>query len=424
MTEFWAAPTRLIPLRAETKLPGSKSLTNRELMLSALAREESLLHRPLRARDTQLMTAAVQVLGTQIIAERSSWRITPGRLHAHNAVTVDCGLAGTVMRFVPLLAALNQTDATFDGDAAARARPMAETIAALRSLDVEVTDQGRGVLPFTVHGTGSVDGGRLQIDSAASSQFISALLLVAPAFTRGLTLTHTGDSLPSLTHIAMTVSRLRSRGVEVDDSEPGRWQVAPGPIAGAEVDIEPDLSNAGPFIAAALVTGGSMCIHHWPRETDQPGRLWTSIIEQFGGTFQRDGSAITFYAGRQLSGVDLDLQNAGELTPVVTAIAALAATPSRLRGIGHLRGHETDRLDALTTQINKMGGRVTQSDDGLRIEPAPLHGTVFHTYEDHRMAHAAAVLGLRVPDVQVENIETTSKTYPGFAPAWELLTRP
>lgn len=385
-----------------------------------------MLHRPLRARDTQLMADAVQILGANLETHGNRWLISPsaaGR-NGGSSVAIDCGLAGTVMRFVPVLAALTGSDVTFDGDPAARARPMTGTINTLRALGVDVTDEGRAALPFIVHGSGGITGGYTELDAGASSQFISALLLAAPAFADGLELVHTGTHLPSNTHINMTVAQLRNRGVSVDDSVPGRWKVCAGAIDGAEVNIEPDLSNAGPFIAAALVTGGSMTIHHWPEHTDQPGDQWRTIIEAFGGSSTRDGTAMTFAAGAELHGVDLDLHDAGELTPVVAAVAALAHSPSRLRGIAHLRGHETDRLRALAAEINNLGGWVTEVDDGLDIAPRALRGGIFHTYDDHRMAHAAAVLGLRVSDVQVENIDTTAKTYVGFAPAWEQLARP
>lgn len=375
------------------------------------------------------MMGAVSALGAHVETHGNHWRIRPARAHTETwklptPVTIDCGLAGTVMRFMPIIAALIPGPVQFDADEQAYVRPMAHTIATLRQLGVHVEDDGRDTLPFTVHGIGSVSGGQIHLNSSASSQFVSALLLAAAEFTDGLTITNTGAQLPSLTHINMTVNQLRNRGVHVDDTSTNRWQVFPGPIQGAEIDIEPDLSNAGPFIAAGLVTGGSMTIQHWPELTDQPGQKWLDIIAAFGGHAERDGNAMVFSAGRQLHGVDLDLHGVGELTPVIAAIASLAHSPSQLHGIAHLRGHETNRLEALSTELNKLGSHVTQCDDGLHIDPRPMSGGTFATYSDHRMAHAAAVIGLQVPDLLVEDIKTTDKTYPGFAPAWERLVRP
>ena len=296
---------------------------------------------------------------------------------------------------------------------------MSPAITALRALGVEIDDGGRSSLPFTVHGTGHVEGGSLEIDASASSQFVSALLLAAPRFDRGLDLQHTGPPLPSQPHIDMTVAELRRRGVDVDDSRPDRWVVRPGPIAALDADVEPDLSNAGPFVAGALVTGGAMRVLGWPESTTQAGDAWRGITEAFGGRAERDGDDVVFTAGDALTGVELDLHDVGELTPVVAAVAALAEGETRLTGVAHLRGHETDRLAALAAEINRLGGDVEELDDGLLIRPRPLHGGVFTTYDDHRMAQAAVVLGLRVPGLGVENVGTTAKTYPDFATVWE-----
>lgn len=420
----WLAPHRLTPYDGSILVPGSKSLTNRALVLAALADEPSVIDRPLGSRDTRLMIAALTTLGATVAqsvtdAGTVAWTVTPIPRDTDPApVTIDCGLAGTVMRFAPPIAALGAARVTVDGDEQARARPMATTIDGLRRLGVTVEDDGRDSMPFVVVGTGSVAGGSLEIDASASSQFVSALLLAAPRFDLGLDLKHTGDLLPSQPHIDMTVAELRRRGVQVD-TDGARWSVRPGPINGIDVGIEPDLSNAGPFIAAALVTAGRTRIRHWPTKTDQPGDHWPAITEAFGGSVERDGSDMVFTGPDNLRGVELDLHAVGELTPVVAAIAALAGSSSRLTGIAHLRGHETDRLAALATEINARGGHVTELDDGLAIEPRALHGGTFGTYHDHRMAHAGVVLGLRVPELFVENVVTTVKTYPNFGPVWE-----
>jgi 3-phosphoshikimate 1-carboxyvinyltransferase len=420
VSDLWDAPyVGDDAVVGRASLPASKSLTNRLLVLAALADGPSVLRKPLVARDTVLMADALRALGAKIEESDDRWTVTPGP-PATGEVTIDCGLAGTVMRFVPPLAALSHAAVAFDGDPRARERPMATTIESLRALGVKV-DSSTGTLPFTVHG-GQITGCELNIDASASSQFVSALLLAAPRFPRGLTLHHEGATLPSQPHIDMTNAELRKRGVTVDDSVAGTWRVEPGPIAGLDVTVEPDLSNAGAFISAALVTGGDVRISDWPAETTQAGAAWQSIAREFGGAVDPSGDSFVGPANGP-GGVDLDLHDVGELTPVVTVVAAFANEPSTLRGIAHLRGHETDRLKALATEINGLGGDVEETDDGLIIRPRPLHGGVFHTYDDHRLVHAAAVIGLRVPGVLIENAATTAKTYPGFVEDWERFAR-
>ena len=427
----WVAPTPTSPLDATLALPGSKSLTNRELVLAALADGVSILRSPLHSRDSKLMVEALRSLGTTIEEVSGSgsfgpdWKITPGELFG--STTIDCGLAGTVMRFLPPVAALALGPTTFDGDEGARRRPMATTISSLKALGVDVADEGRGALPFTVHGTGHVAGGALTIDASSSSQFVSGLLLAAARLDNGIDLTHSGERLPSLPHIEMTIEVLKNRGVTVESPSVGRWIVHPSPIAACDIDIEPDLSNAAPFLAAALVTGGSVTITGWPAATTQVGNDLIDLLPLFGATVTREGNDVTVTgaldaAGKPvLKGITLDLTTGGELAPALVALAALASTPSTITGIGHIRHHETDRLAALATEINALGGSVTELPDGLEIQPAPLHGGVWSTYEDHRMAHAGAIIGLAVTGVEVENIGTTSKTLPEFVDLWAAL---
>jgi len=418
---LWPAPYAETPVRADVRLPGSKSLTNRALLLAALADGPSVVRRALRSRDSDLMADALRALGCEIDASGPDWAVTPGR--RTGPATVDCGLAGTVMRFVPPVAALAQGPIAFDGDPHARTRPMGAVLGALRDLGVRVDDEGRGTLPFTVHGTGTVRGGAVTIDASASSQFVSALLLAGAAYEDGIEVRHRGEGLPSLPHIAMTVAALRERGVAVDDDEPARWAVAPGPVAALDVTIEPDLSNAGPFLAAAVATGGSVLVHDWPEATTQAGAAWRELLPAMGAevVLEPEGLRVGGPPGAGLQGLDVDLHDVGELTPVVAALCALAETPSTLRGIAHIRGHETDRLRALATELNRLGGDVEETADGLRITPRPLSPGVFRTYADHRMAHAAVVVGARVRGVEVEDVATTAKTFPGFADAWSAL---
>ena len=423
--ELWPAPVAAGPIAATVALPGSKSLTNRELILAALAARSgssSTLVEPLESRDSSLMIEALKALGFAFATSAAGELEVNldaealGRVEA----TIDCGLAGTVMRFVPPFAALATGRVTFDGDEGARRRPMATTIDSLRALGVEVDDGGRGALPFTIVATGSVRGGELTIDASASSQFVSGLLLSAAAFDEGLTLRHEGEHLPSMPHIDMTVECLRQHGIEVSQPEPAVWRVEPGQVQGGRVVIEPDLSNAGPFLAAAMVAGGSVTIPHWPASTTQVGDEFDGILQRMGAEISRDDRGLTIAGSGEITGIDIDLSIGGELTPVIAALGAIASTPTRITGVAHLRGHETDRLAALVAEINRIGGIARELEDGLEIDPSDnLHGGEWLSYEDHRMATAGAIVGLRVPGILVENIGTTSKTMPNFAQLWQ-----
>lgn len=415
----WPAPTPASPVTATVEVPGSKSLTNRALVLAALAEGPSVVRRALRSRDTELMAAALGSLGAEVDRTGPDWRVRPGVLRG--PAYVDCGLAGTVMRFVPPVAALATGEVCFDGDPHARSRPMGEVLTGLRQLGVEVADGGKGRLPFTVTGTGAVRGGVVGIDASASSQFVSALLLAGARYAEGVDVRHEGKPVPSMPHIEMTVAALREHQVEVDDSEVDRWVVRPGAVAATDVTVEPDLSNAAPFLAVGAVTGGSVTVADWPERTTQAGDALPDILEQLGAVVQRSERGLTVTGTGAVHGVDLDLHDVGELTPAVAALAALGDSPSVLRGIGHIRGHETDRLSALAAELSALGADVTECDDGLELRPAPLHGGVFRTYADHRMAHAGVILGLKVPGVLVEDIATTAKTFPDFAAHWSRL---
>ena len=416
---LWPAPHPGTPVHATVRLPGSKSLTNRALVLAALSDGPSVVRQALRSRDTELMAAALAELGVGVDSTGEDWKVTPGALRGR--VTIDCGLAGTVMRFVPPVAALADGPVVFDGDPHARLRPMGQILEGLRELGVTVEDEDRGALPFTVVGTGSVRGGEVTIDASESSQFVSALLLAGARYDEGVDVRHDGKPVPSLPHIEMTVEQLRLRGVDVDDSDANRWRVLPSVIRAVDVQVEPDLSNAAPFVAAALVTGGRVTVLDWPLRTTQAGDALREIVTLMGGTADLTEDGLTVTGPGTLRGLDYDLHDVGELTPAVAAMCLMADSPSHLRGVAHIRGHETDRLAALATQFNALGGHVTETADGLTIRPTPLGGGPFRTYADHRMAHAGVILGLGVEGVLVEDIATTSKTFPDFAGAWTAL---
>ncbi|CAN2176234.1 AroA 5-enolpyruvylshikimate-3-phosphate synthase [Candidatus Nanopelagicaceae bacterium] len=417
----WPAPFRgRTPVHAQVTIPGSKSVTNRALILASLATSPSTIRKPLISRDSELMSAGLSALGISITGSDEAWQITPAPLRG--PARVDVGNAGTVMRFLPPLAAFAQGDISFDGDPRSYERPLGPVIKALEELGIEIDHGGRYSLPMVIKARGKVKGGALTIDASASSQFLSALLLVAPSMEEGITVTHRGGSLPSMPHIEMTVAMLRDFGADVTvDPAAQTWSVKAGALHGKDLVIEPDLSNASPFLSIAMVCGGSITISDWPRATTQPGDQLRDIFTQMGATVELNDDGLTLTGGNSIHGIDIDLHDVGELTPSIAALAALADSPSHLRGIGHLRLHETDRLAALTREINSLGGNVVEEETALHITPAPLHAGVFHTYEDHRLATAGAVIGLVTPGIEVENVATTRKTLPDFPGLWNSL---
>lgn len=421
MTNLWRAPYRgNLPVKATLTIPGSKSVTNRALILAALCDSPSVLRRPLHSRDSALMIAGLKAIGVGIeTAANGDLTITPGPLFG--PASIDVGNAGTVMRFLPPVAAMAKGIIHFDGDARSHERPLGPVIKALEALGVSIEHGGRYSLPMTINANGQMRGGTVEVDATLSSQFISALLLVAPATKEGVTVKHVGTSLPSLPHIEMTIAMLREKGVEVVDGD-NEWIVKPAIMHGTDSVIEPDLSNAAPFMGAAMISGGTVIIRDWPRSTTQPGDDLREIFTQMGAHVEFHGEDLSITGGA-IHGIDIDLHDVGELTPSIAALCVFADSPSYLRGIAHLRTHETDRLAALATEINSLGGEVIEEPSALRIIPKPLHAGTFHTYDDHRLATAGAMIGLRIEGIDVENIETTRKTLPDFPGAWaELLS--
>jgi 3-phosphoshikimate 1-carboxyvinyltransferase len=419
-----------VPVDATVTIPGSKSVTNRALILAAQAQTPSIIRKPLVSRDSELMSAGLRSMGLSIEsgsdAQGEFWKVTPkivnGKNFLQGPATVDVGNAGTVMRFLPPLAALAHGDISFDGDPRSYERPLGPVIKALEDLGIEIEHDARYSLPMVMKSKGSIPGGALEIDASASSQFLSALLLVAPSMDNGITVKHVGGTLPSMPHIEMTVQMLRDFGATVTvDASSQTWRVEPGALNGVDLIIEPDLSNAAPFISLAIVCGGSITISDWPKSTTQPGDQLRAIFTEMGSTVEFVDGGLKVTGGSSIHGIDIDLHDVGELTPSIAALAALADSPSHLRGIGHLRLHETDRLAALTLEINNLGGNVVEEETALHITPAPLHAGVFHTYDDHRLATAGAVIGLVVDGIEVENIATTRKTLTDFPGLWKSL---
>ena len=417
----WPAPLADHPVRGRVTVPGSKSVTNRALLLAALSGGPATVTGAPPTRDTALMVDALRALGVPVDVDGE--QVTVGD-HAgfRGGGAVDCGLAGTVMRFVPPAAALADGAVRFDGDPRARERPMGTVLDALRVLGARIDGDS---LPFTLHATGGLPGGEVVIDASESSQFVSGLLLSGARYDKGVTVVHDGKPVPSLPHIDMSVAMLRTAGVEVDDGDVNTWRVAPGPIAARDWTVEPDLSNAAVFLAAAAVTGGEVTVVGWPERSTQPGVGILPVLELFGATATPTPHGMSVTGPGSLHGVDVDLHDVGELTPTIAAVAALATTPSRLRGVAHLRGHETDRLAALATELTALGGDVEETADGLVIRPAALRAgeRPWRAYADHRMATAGALVGLVVPGVLIDDVACTDKTIPDFPGRWAALVQ-
>lgn len=416
----WSAPSAKRPIHSTVSIPGSKSATNRAFVLAALGDSTSKIHKPLLARDTELMLQALEKLGCTITRTNELIEITPMK-RVHQDLAIDVGLAGTVMRFVPPLAALTAGVVHFDGDQRARNRPMKTLIDSLKALKISVDDESSGSLPFSIISDGNVQGGEITIDASESSQFISALLLAGAKFSNGLTIKHVGNKLPSLPHIEMTIDMLNEVGVKVSSIEKNSWKINPTVIKSKDWLIEPDLSNAGPFIAAAMVTKGEVTIKDWPQNTTQAGNAWIEILTKMGAQVSLTEKGLTVSQSGDIKGIEFDLSDVGELTPVLVSIAVLANSNSSLTGIAHLRGHETDRLAALVENIKTIGGDAEETTDGLIIRPRKLHGGLWKSFDDHRMATAGAVIGLVVEGILVDDIKTTSKTLPDFENMWTSL---
>jgi 3-phosphoshikimate 1-carboxyvinyltransferase len=416
----WRAPYRdAAPIHATLTIPGSKSVTNRALILAAIADSPSRLRSPLHSRDTELMIKGLKALGTKIEIldnESSDIEITPAPLFG--PANIDVGNAGTVMRFLLPIAALANGLVHFDGDPRSHERPISPLVKALEDLGALIDHKGRYSLPLTINGNGKLTGNEVSVDTSKSSQFLSALMLVAPKLENGLTIKNIGSNLPSLPHIEMTIAMLRQFGAKVIESD--SWQIS-GRLTGQDLVIEPDLSNAAPFMVAPMICGGTVVIKDWPKQTTQPGDRLREIFSKMGAIIEFVDGGLSITGSGKISGIDINLFNEGELTPVIAAVAALADSPSKLSGIGHLRLHETDRLAALNKELTNLGSKVVEGEDYLEIYPAKLHGGIFHTYEDHRLATAGAVIGLAVPNIEVENIETTRKTLPDFVGLWQEL---
>lgn len=429
---YWPAPTAAGPIHAQVTLPGSKSQTSRALVIGTIAAKPTLISGALASRDSYMAARAMQSLGAEIeFLDNSDVAVHPPEV-LRGGSTIDCGQAGTVMRFGSALAAFADGKTTLVGDASAANRPLRPLMDSLKALGASVKYGGKpGYLPVTIKGVPArakkaraklKNEDTVRVDTSSSSQYLSALMLASPLINERVSLRAEGR-VPSWPYVAMSLDMLADQGVHIERTSSWSWLTDPTRPVGNPIAIEPDLSNAGPFLASVLLTGGQVTIPHWPAKTDQVGKYWLELLPLFGANVALSATGLTVSAPEGLTwpGLEYDLGACGELAPTVAALCLFATSPSTLSGIGHLRGHETDRLDALATEIKRLGGSARVLRDGIRIEPAPLTGARLESYEDHRMATFGAIVGLRVPGCSVFDIATTAKTLPNFPERWDAM---
>ncbi len=407
-------------------VPGSKSLTNRALIVAALASGRSTLRGALFSDDTEACMEGLSQLGIGVEADPGRDSITViganGTVPATSS-KLDVRYSGTAARFLTAVAASGNGVYCIDGAARMRERPMGDLPAVLSSAGARFRFLGkRNHLPFELTATG-FPSGRIELTAVHSSQPVSAMLLCAPATGRSTTIVLHG-TVPSEPFIDMSIKVMRDFGVVVDRPEPGVFKISAGAGYNARTyDIEPDATNASYFMAAAALTGGTVSVPGLTTDSAQGDIACAGILRRMGCQVREEHSGITVTGPAKLRGIELDLNAVSDLTPTFAAIAPFADSPVTIRNVAHIRLQETDRITALCTELRRLGASVSEHEDGLRVEPSALHPAPISTYEDHRMAMAFAVTGLRVPGLTILDPSCTAKTFPGFFDHFTALTR-
>ncbi|MBO9310050.1 MAG: 3-phosphoshikimate 1-carboxyvinyltransferase [Chloroflexi bacterium] len=414
------------PIDAVISVPGSKSITNRALVLAALAEGESALENALFSEDSHWCSQALQRLGIPIKAEAEAARfLVQGRGGILPAAHADLfvGNSGTTARFLVAVAALGNGTYRFDGVPRMRQRPIGPLLAALRQLGAQFSFEGApNAFPLTVHAAG-LQGGAATLEATNSSQYVSALLQVAPYARRDVTIYLTGEVV-SEPYIEMTLRVMAQFGVIADKSDYRNYHVRAGQRYQAQrYVIEPDASNATYFFAAAALVGGRVRVPHLSANSLQGDVRFVDVLEQMGCQVERAATYLEVRSIGQLRGVDVDLNAMSDTAQTLAAIAPFASTPTRIRNIGHIRHKETDRIAALATELRKLGAQVEERADSLTIYPSALRPAEIETYDDHRMAMAFAVTGLALDGVRIKNPACTAKTFPDFFARFEALYR-
>jgi 3-phosphoshikimate 1-carboxyvinyltransferase len=414
------------PVSAAVRVPGSKSITNRALILAALAkaRDGCRLTGALRSEDTEVMIASLRKLGFRVEEDWTASRLLVSG-HSHRLIpepNADLFVAnsGTSMRFLAALVALGHGEFRLDGVARMRERPIEDLLAALRQLGADAASElGNGCPPIRVRARG-LTGGTIEMRANLSSQFLSAILMAGPFTRDGIEVRLVGP-LVSEPYIAMTLRMLRSWGAHVEQPAADRYLVSAGLERElSEYTIEPDASAASYFFAIPAILGGRITVLDLPEESLQGDLRFVDALEQMGCRVKSCSSGVTVHGG-PLRGIDIDMNAISDTVMTLGAVACFAEGPTTIRDVAHIRHKETDRLAALATELRKVGAQVDEFADGLTITPGPTRGAIIDTYNDHRMAMSLALVGLRTPGVVIRDPGCVAKTYPGFWRDWQAL---
>jgi 3-phosphoshikimate 1-carboxyvinyltransferase len=414
------------PPDATVSVPGSKSITNRALLLAGLADGRSGLRNALFSDDTRYMAEALRALGAGVQTDRASARIVvDGCGGRWTAPTADLyvGNAGTAMRFLAAACCLGHGRYRLDGTARMRERPIQDLVDGLRQLGAAISCESASGAPPVVIEAAGLPGGAIELAAERSSQFLSAVLQVAPYAARDVTITVRGG-LIAAPYVDMTIGVMAAFGARVDRDGARRFHIAGGQrYAGRDYAIEPDASSAHYFLAAAALTGGRVRVRGLCRGSLQGDVRFADLLEQMGARVVWAADAIEVTGPAQIAGIDADLNPISDTAPTLAAIAPFASGPVHIRNVAHLRWQESDRLRAVATELARLGVRVEERDDGLTVWPSPIAPAAVHTYDDHRIAMAFALIGLKVPGIRIEDPGCVAKTFPEYFERLEALRR-
>ncbi len=412
-----AIPALNRPVDATVEIPGSKSLTNRALLVAALAQGDSILENALFSEDSEYCAKCLEQLSIPITLNPNLAQIqVAGRGGDIPAKQADLfvGLSGTTARFISALVALGNGEYRLDGVPRMRERPMGDMLTVLQTGGATVNFEGNsGFMPYTLYSQGFT-GGNFRFKANQTSQQLSALLMIAP-YAQQDTLIEVEGTFVSQSYVKMTCRLMADFGAEVIQIGDNQFQIKAGQRYQARhYTVEPDASNASYFFAAAAVTGGRVRVKHLTKQSCQGDILWLNVLEQMGCQINDSDDYTEVTGPKQLQGIDIDMNDISDLVQTLAAIAPFASSPITIRNVEHIRYKETDRIKAVVTELRRLGVKVEESADSLRIEPSPITPTAIETYHDHRMAMAFAVTGLKVPGIVIKDPGCTAKTFPDY----------
>ncbi len=413
------------PVVAVTRLPGSKSYTNRALLVAALAEGTSVLRGALFSDDTHYMATALSDLGFRVATDAPAEIMTIGGAGGQvpsRGAWLSCGNAGTAVRFLMALVSLGHGRFAVDGSARMRERPQQPLIDALRALGVNCHSEHHNGCPPVIVDADGCRGGEVTVDGTLSSQYFSALAMVAPAMTEGITIHVTGE-LVSKPYLDLTADIMAEFGVTMQNDGYRRFHVAPGQrYTAREYQVEPDASAASYFFAAAALTGGRVTVVGLSRRSRQGDLRFLDVLERMGCQVTDGEQGLTVQGPPQLRGVTEDMNDISDTALTLAALAPFADGPTEVRNIAHVRRQESDRIAAVATELGRLGVKVEERPDGWRIEPGTPRGGAVETYDDHRMAMAFSLIGLRTPGLRICDPDCVTKTFPSFFTRFSALT--